>query len=157
MLLLLIAAMTTSAGQATPRAFLTQLYANYRSPDYSPFDHPQRVFAPRLNAAIEEDAKQNQGEVGYIDADPICQCQDADGLRASIISVREHGRRQADARVVLRFTGNGTHLPVHLFLTSTPDGWRVLDVSSRYEPSFLHGIEQSNRKARQSRRARRSH
>jgi hypothetical protein len=32
-----------------------------------------------------------------------------------------------------------------------PAGWRIADVASGDEPSFLHAIEESNRKARRRR------
>ena len=54
------------------------------TPDYNPFDQPERVFAPPLLAAINEDARLANGEVGYLDGDPLCQCQDAAGLKARV-------------------------------------------------------------------------
>ena len=38
----------------SPKVFMERLYAAYRQSNYSPFTHPDRVFAPRLLAAINE-------------------------------------------------------------------------------------------------------
>ena len=73
----------------SPRRFMEQLYANYGHSDYSPFTHADRVFAPRLLAAINEDSRLAHGEVGYLDGDPVCQCQDTGGMRPAIASVKQ--------------------------------------------------------------------
>ena len=145
--ILLAAAATAAQPQAeTPRAFMERLYAGYRDSDFSPFEHPERVFAPRLLAAINEDSRLNQGEVGYLDGDPICQCQDASGLRTTITQVRLLGRDKATVRVSIGLTGYPPR-PATFSLVRTPAGWRIADVWSPDEPSMLKGIEEANRKA----------
>ena len=93
MILLALAAAAAAKPAETPQRFLDGVYANYRKADFSPFRRPASYFAPRLLAAIEEDSRLAHGEVGYLDGDPLCQCQDAVGLRARVASVR--GERQA--------------------------------------------------------------
>jgi hypothetical protein len=145
MILLLLAA--SAAQPETPTAFMERLYASYRQRDYSPFRHPDRVFAPRLVRAIAEDARLSKGEIGYVEADPVCQCQDTDGLHAAVRKVTADGPSRATAEVVLDFT-DSTPRRVKFSLVRTTAGWRIADVSSADEPSFLRGIEASNRKAR---------
>ena len=147
MILLALAAAAAQPQAATPRAFLERTYANYRNPHFNPFDHLDRYFAPRLIAAINEDTRLAHGEVGYVDGDPICQCQDPDGLHAKVARVTPQGPAKAQAEVIVDFT-DSTARRVRFSLVRTAAGWRIADVSSGDEPSFLRAIEDSNRKAR---------
>jgi hypothetical protein len=131
----------------TPQAYIERLYASYRKADFNPLDHPGRYFAPRLVAAMNEDSRLAHGEVGYVDGDPICQCQDPDGLHAKVTRVTLQGSAKALADVIIDFT-DSTARRVKFSLVRTAAGWRIADVSSADEPSFLRAIEASNRKAR---------
>lgn len=144
MLLALLAAATHPVD--TPKAFIQQLYANYGNSSYSPFNQANRVFAPRLLAAINEDSKLAHGEVGYLDGDPICQCQDTAGLHASVKSVVEKVRDKATVTVKLDFQ-DSTPTKVRFSLIRTAAGWRIADVSASDEPSLLKALEDSNRRA----------
>ncbi|HEU5481970.1 MAG TPA: DUF3828 domain-containing protein [Sphingomicrobium sp.] len=150
MILLLLTAIAQPQAE-TPREFIERLYADYAKPDYSPFKNPELVFAPRLQAAIEEDSRLFQNEVGYLDGDPICQCQDAEGLNATITSVSAEGPDKATVSVSIGLLGYERR-PATFSLVRTKDGWRISDVSSADEPSFLGGIEDSNRIAREGNR-----
>jgi hypothetical protein len=132
---------------ATPRAFLERTYASYRNPNFNPFDHLDRYFAPRLIAAIREDSRLARGEVGYVDGDPICQCQDPDGVHAKVTRERLQGPSRASAEVIVDFT-DSTARRVRFSLVRTAAGWRIADVSAGDEPSFLRAVEGSNGKAR---------
>jgi hypothetical protein len=147
MILLLLAAAAFQPQTETPRAFMERLYAGYRNENYSPFSHPERVFAPRLAAAIAEDSRLAKGEVGYVDADPVCQCQDTGGMHASVTRVTALGQDKAAVRVSIGFGGDKPR-PATFSLVRTGAGWRIADVSSADEPSFLKGIEASNRQLR---------
>jgi len=149
--MMLLALLVAAASAAeTPKAYMERLYASYRDAHFNPFDHPERYFAPKLLAAIKEDARLANGEVGYVDGDPICQCQDPDGLHASVIGVTRQGRDRAIVRVSIAFTGDKPR-PTTYTLLHTSAGWRIADVSSADEPSFLGGIEKSNREMRAKR------
>lgn len=146
MILLALAAL---AGQPeTPRAFMQRLYAGYRDENFSPFVHPERYFAPSLIAAMNEDSKLAHGEVGYVDGDPVCQCQDAGGMQATIVGVKAQSATKAVATVSLRFDDAIKPRPVKFSLVRTRGGWRIADVSSADEPSLIRAIEKSNRQAR---------
>jgi hypothetical protein len=129
----------------TPRTFVERLYASYQKADYSPFKQPERVFAPSLLAAINEDSRLARGEVGYLDGDPVCQCQDAAGLKATITGVRLQGPGKAIVNVSIGLDGEKSRA-ARLNLIRTKAGWRIADVSSAAEPSLLHGLERSNRR-----------
>ena len=146
--MMLLALLVAAAAPAeTPKAYMERLYASYRNANFNPFDSPERYFAPRLLAAIREDARLAHGEVGYVDGDPICQCQDPDGLHASVKGVARQGPDQAVVRVSIGFTGYKPRATTYI-LVRTNAGWRIADVSSADERSYLRGIEKSNREMR---------
>ncbi|MBV9929731.1 MAG: DUF3828 domain-containing protein [Alphaproteobacteria bacterium] len=143
------AAPAAGAGE-TPRQFAMRLYAGYRDPNFSPLKRPERVFAPALVAAIREEARLSRGEVGFMDADPICDCQDPSGLRPSIGVARQTGA-SAQVRVALRFGAGGEVRNLKLKLIRTVAGWRIADLSNPDEPSLLADLTAWNRAHRRRR------
>jgi hypothetical protein len=137
----------------TPRAFVESLYAAYRDEDYSPFRRPGRVFAPPFVAALAEDSRLFRDEIGFIDADPLCQCQDHSGMKAETGAARPISARRAEVPVRLRF-GAADVRDIRLKLVRTPAGWRVADIATADDPSFLTDLQASNRRQREGRRAR---
>ena len=131
----------------TPRQFVTRAFAGYRSASFNPLDKPERWFAPRLSAAIRDDAKLAHGEVGYLDGDPICQCQDPDGMRPSVVGAALQGRDKATVKVSIGWPHDKPR-PATFSLVRTPAGWRIADVSSADEPSLLKALDKSNAEAR---------
>lgn len=144
-LALLAALLAPAAPAETPRAFVERLYAGYRDPDYNPLARPKRIFAPPLVAAIREDRRLSSDEVGYMDADPLCQCQDASGLSPQVGEVRRSGRSTATAHVLLSLDGSERR-ELHLRLVRTPAGWRIADVVTADEPSLLGSLSRFNRR-----------
>lgn len=143
---LLIAALLAPARQAeTPRAFVERIYAGYRQEDYDPLARPERIFAAPLVAAMNEDVRLSSDEVGYMDADPLCQCQDASELRPVIRQVRQESRLRAMAHILLDFGGSDRR-DVRLKLVRTGAGWRIADIVTADEPSLLRSIERFNRR-----------
>jgi hypothetical protein len=142
LLALLLAA---AASAETPGAFVERLYAGYRDQDYNPLARPEDVFAPTLVAAIREDWKLSGDEVGYMDADPLCQCQDAAGLRAAIGDVRRSSGKSAAVRVWIAF-GESDRRDLRLKLMPTAEGWRIADIVTPDEPSLLAALQRFNRR-----------
>lgn len=146
MSLALLAALLAPASPAeTPRAFVERLYAGYRDSDYSPLARPGRVFAAPLVAAIREDQRLSRDEVGYMDADPLCQCQDASGLSPQIGEVRQPTRSRATVHVLLDFGGSDRR-NLSLQLVRTAAGWRIADIVTAEEQSLLDSIRRFNRR-----------
>lgn len=146
MSLALAAALLASASPAeSARAFVERVYAGYREPDYNPLAHPRRIFAPALVAAIREDQRLSSDEIGYMDADPLCQCQDSSGVRPAIREIGQPGRNKANVHITLDFGGSDRR-ELRLRLVRTPAGWRVADVATADEPSLLQGLERFNRR-----------
>ncbi len=148
MILFLLASASLAA--ETPRAFIERIYAHYRNEHYSPFDHPEQVFAPRLKAAIKDDEQLAHGEVGFLDGDPVCDCQDTGGMHSRIVSVARSGAT-ATAHVLVTWEGTADRRDIKLELVQTPSGWRVADIGTSNDPSLLRALQKSNREQRRSR------
>jgi hypothetical protein len=82
-----------------------------------------------------------------VDGDPVCQCQDPEGLHATVTRVTQKTPSKAEVRVSIGFTGYVAR-PATFILLLTGAGWRIDDVSSADEPSLLRSIEDSNRARR---------
>lgn len=147
MLPLLLLAIAATPGGATARGsgqggairtFVTGLYDAYGrppGPDYLGKDAPA-VFTPSLVATIRRVQQRNVGHVGPgLDADPICSCQDDEGLKMIALRIGGGDTMRATASVALRWPSGETG-QVKLDLVATPGGWRVADVHSTTMGSF---------------------
>src|SRR4029077_15419708 len=94
---------------ASARAFVEKLYAHYPSKPgsrdaFNPTGkNASQVFDPGLIAAFREDTKLAHGEVGFVDSDLLCQCQDDSGLKWSIASAAVTAPNAADVVVNLDY------------------------------------------------------
>ncbi|HEX4737912.1 MAG TPA: DUF3828 domain-containing protein [Allosphingosinicella sp.] len=145
-MILLALAAAALAGAETPRHFVERVYAGYGHESYDPLAHPERLFAPALVAAIHEDQRLAKGEVGFLDGDPVCDCQDPGGLRATIAEIVTTAPNAATARVALRFGPDRRALTLRLVRTAA--GWRIADIASQTDPSLLKDLQASNRRQR---------
>lgn len=141
-----LAALLAPAAE-TPSAFVDRLYASYRDEDYSPLRRPGRIFAPPFVAALAEDSRLSRDEIGFIDADPLCQCQDHKGMRAEPGGARRISARRAEVPVRLRFGGSDVR-DIRLKLVRTATGWRIADIAAGDSPSFLTDLQAWNRRQR---------
>jgi len=137
---------------APAQAFARNLYTAYRTgdPDYLG-RKADRTFTPRLLGLIRRDqATTPSGDVGILDGDPICDCQDPAGLRLTHLAIRAAGQGRAQALVTLRLAGEVR--PLKLDLVATRAGWRVADINTRDTPSLAGllqtGLDQRTRRAR---------
>lgn len=138
-----------SQPQETPQAFVARAYSQYRKHPYGSLEHPAQWYAQRLAAAINEDTRLAHGEIGYLEGDPLCDCQDYDHIAERITSFR----RLSVSRVVVGVRVDLGFAPqdapnLRLTLDRTADGWRIADVASAEEPSLLRTLQRSNSKAR---------
>lgn len=145
--LMIAAALDASPAGETPKAYMARLYANYLNPSFNPLTRPARFFTKRLVAALDEDSRLADGEVGYLDGDPICQCQAPDGLNAAVTDVIQDDPGKARVRVSIGVAGYEAR-PATFNLVLTNAGWRIADVSSPDEPSLLLSLEESNSRQR---------
>jgi hypothetical protein len=142
----LIAPLSVQAqGADTARAFTLHLYAAYRTgaPDYLGRD-AGRTFAPHLLALILRDrATTPSGDVGILDGDPICDCQDAGGVRATRLTINPAGPGRARARVTLRFPSETREMTLDLVARrgAGRGEWRIADIHTRETPSLVRLLE----------------
>jgi hypothetical protein len=125
------------------KAFLTRLYASYRQkvdpPDYLGAKHAPAVFTPHLVELIRLDEKTAGGEVGILDSDPICACQDWVGLKLQNLTVSPAGPGKARADVVLNYSPDIVRLTFDL--EDQGKGWRIADIHSQDTPSLVGLLE----------------
>ena len=140
-LLLAALALAPGAGAQTlddARGFVAGLYRAYArtpEPDYLG-PRARSVFSPRLLGLIRRDARNAHGEVGALDGDPICDCQDPDGIRLVALDVANAGPGRATAHVRVRFAGSRREA-MTLDLVSVRGRWRVDDVHTPDTPSLV--------------------
>ncbi len=146
---MIAALLLAAAAPQTPQAFVTHLYAHYRDEHFSPFDHIDAVFAPRLAAAIRLDRKLAGDEIGALDSDPICLCQDTDGLRGEIRRVVLIAPDKAVVSLTLHYAATPPTAPARLTLQRLGSGWRVADVAMENGLSLLDWLTVQNRRAAQ--------
>ena len=106
------------------------------------------IFQPSLIGLIKEDQRLADGDVGALDGDPICDCQDSADMTFTIKSVRASGPARASAIVVRRAPGGATELEnITLDLAQSGGHWRVWDVHTKDTPSLRAMLIKSNREA----------
>lgn len=143
---LIVPLLAAAIAGETPRTFLERTYSGYRNPKFSPLEKPERIFAPPLAAAILRDQQLAHGEVGFLDGDPLCDCQDTGGMRSRIIWVARDAAG-ASALVSVHFAGTSDNREIRLKLVKTSAGWRIADAGTKSEPSLLHDLLKASRKA----------
>lgn len=151
----ILASSAQAAEPAGARAFLTKLYAHYPHRAGSPaFDalgrQAPRVFDPSLIALMRDNERLTPSdEVGALDGDPICDCQDSEGMKAKIGAIRATGQSAATARVDIVFavaTPPDTR-QLDLDLVRSRGQWRIRDIHSKDQPSLRAYLIQANREA----------
>ena len=87
-----------------------------------------------LLADIRADQTRHPGEVGKLDHDPICDCQDSDGLKPLEVSMA--GLPDSEAEASVRFKLGDAVKALRLHLVSTQSGWRIADIATSATPSL---------------------
>ena len=128
------------------KAFIAKIYSGYRDrgPDYSPPDflgrESGRVFSPRIRALLRRDKRLTpKGDVGALDGDPICDCQDFDIRRVDLTAKRVGFGR---AEVVAQFDNLGSHNVVRLDLITVRGAWRIDNIHSSSIPDLAQFLRQ---------------
>lgn len=131
--LVFVALPAIAAPAETPEAFARRVYARYRTSDAPGVPTDRKGGAPYYTAAMLDlfarDEDILHGEVGAIDADPICACQDHGTVRVKSVEITPGEAETVQARV--RFTNLRYRETVTLTLAQTPAGWRIADVGSK--------------------------
>ncbi|HEX4295558.1 MAG TPA: DUF3828 domain-containing protein [Rhizomicrobium sp.] len=139
-LLCLFAATPVAAepSAASAEQFLRGLYAQYK-PHGKPvaFVYPDAkgIADPALMALLKHDQDASKGEVGAMDSDPICRCQDWTAIKVVSVHMTMPAKDAAAADVV--FSDNGEVEKVHFALVWTSGGWRIHDIGDKDTPSLV--------------------
>jgi Protein of unknown function (DUF3828) len=141
-LLFLLLFCINSCAQDRPSAkeFLSSLYRAYESSKDVNFlgEAADRFFTPGLLDLIRKDANQANGEVGRLNYDPICDCQDYE-ISNVRIKVKESEKNKAEADV--HFTNSGTEVKVGFSLSNEGKGWRIADIRSKSVTSLYQLLQ----------------
>jgi hypothetical protein len=124
------------------RAFLEGIYAHYKTNSsnstYQPFDsNAVEVLAPDTLALMKADDKALNGELGDIDADWLCMCQDYTSIKATI-TVQSANATTAKATSDFHDIDDASAKPRHdsFDLVKTAAGWRIHDMGTEDQPSL---------------------
>ncbi len=139
---LLFAPTMLHAQTATQAAsFVRTTYARYANanstegPLYLNKDAPS-VFSPSLLRLIRADQRNEQkGYVGKLDFDPICACQDDDGIVLENLKLNLTGPHTAIVNLTIN-AHRPPHIPIRLTLVWTTKGWRINDIHTKGIPSL---------------------
>lgn len=144
-----VAAPAVATAPADPKAFLTSIYAHYDGTQmsFSPFDAPEAYFDPEMLSLMDaNDRATPDGEVGALDGDPICDCQDYQKLSADI-EIKSVADKSASAEVTLHDKGVAKPKVLTYNLSLIGNQWRIHDVSTKDMPSLRRLLINSSPKA----------
>lgn len=120
-----------AAGEQGAETFVRALYAAPPSatPDpaaagITPGRDP--LYSRTLNALVGADFHAAKGEVPYLNYDPVCACQDADGFALIALKMTPDGDKASTAEVT--FTNHGQTHQQALKLVREGPMWRIADV-----------------------------
>ena len=118
-----------AAAAEGPEAFARAIFAQYVNGGPSELPPPpgqDPIFSRTMNALIGDDARAANGEVGTIEVDIFCQCQDQDGFVVNSMAVAQSDENTAGVSVV--FTNMGNQQTAMLELVREGGNWKVDDV-----------------------------
>ncbi|MFL5237582.1 MAG: DUF3828 domain-containing protein [Rhizomicrobium sp.] len=125
-------AASNAADVVSARAFVRALYDHYE-PNGSfavlADEEEPRYFARDTLSLLGENERLLKGEVGDIDVDPVCVCQDSDGMKATIRNVTMTGKDGARADVDIGWSSDRHITRVKMDLVHGSGGWRIRDIS----------------------------
>jgi hypothetical protein len=123
-------AFAAAGDSASAKAFVQKLYGHRQMAE-------RAVYDAGLVALILKDRRLAHGEVGALDFDPLCQCQDDGGMKVEVLDA-EASAKTAVVHVRLTFTEAQPPeiIPVEFDLVRTGAGWRVHDIKSKETPSL---------------------
>jgi hypothetical protein len=126
--------------------FISTLYSNYQnSSKVFIFNGPgaDTIFSPDLLKLIRMDQSQANGEAGYLDWDPLCDCQDADGIKTIKVNIDKR-QNTICAKVTLKYSSEEINIILHLehingkWLIANIEEKSVKDLSKYLKERLLH-------------------
>ena len=133
---LLLSAQLARAGDPDPKKFLEDIYAHYGA-DGDAVDFAgaegETVFSQSLVDLIRTDQEQAAGEVGALDFDPICMCQD---FNIKAVKVKVMPGLGDHTKASVSFKNFDQPQKIDIDLVKTPGGWRIDDLHGPDVPSL---------------------
>ena len=126
----LLTATISSAGDLSPKDLVAQLYQAHRS-KHDPLDETAllgRYFDPALLQLYLKDKREAKGEVGRLDGDPLYNAQDMEIKDFSVSAPEMAG---GEARVTVNFKNLDKPTRLVYMLSRTANGWKISDI--RYD------------------------
>jgi hypothetical protein len=144
-ILLLLGCLAAGTAQAqdikAAESFLKGIYANYKAKGAGvdlTGPKAETVVTPDFANLLRLDQQAVNGEVGVIEADPICSCQDFD-IRAVTLSIQPDGSGRAKATAGFKNLGHSTQISFDL---ATIGGqWRIDDIHDKDIPSLRKALQ----------------
>jgi Protein of unknown function (DUF3828) len=125
---------------ASARSLLKSVYKHYENGG-SGIDltgpKAKQFFDASLLGLIRKDQKAAAPDVGVLDGDPICGCQDWDGIWDLKIVIRKESNSRANATVSFALFKDQTsrdRRSLEIALTSESGQWRIFDIVDNADP-----------------------
>ncbi|HGM5492134.1 TPA: DUF3828 domain-containing protein [Serratia fonticola] len=137
-----------------PSAFLARIYDTFSHDDLSAAfigeTGPKRIASKEFIAVLEEDqALTLPGDMGYLDANPICQCQDYQNLVVTKISILSNENKKSHATVTFRAFSDSTRVTTTTFNLVVENGqWFIDDIFDADQTSVRNAIDENNKSLR---------
>ncbi len=144
---------TDGRAVTTPLQFMQTLYGHYTTGfgkddwNFSPLvEVAPAYFDPDMVALMKEDDRLNEGEVGALDADPICGCQDTYPMK---VTFTVENASATDATIVAHVSDTKAHSEIdrRYLLKSSGGRWRIHDIVASDYGSLRALFIKSNREA----------
>lgn len=137
----------------SPEQTIRQIYSAYatdaplETPDFFGDLSDKSVLSARMKAAVHKDQQATPpGDMGALDADPFCACQDYEHLVLEEVTIHPADRTHINATVQIRPFGNdpdSSRYALTLKLVRENERWLVDDVISEYG-STLQQLKDAN-------------
>ena len=142
------------AGDPSAEAFVRGVYAGYAAAeavDAPPVEAGPPMWSRRMAALIERDIELAGDDLPFLDADPICNCQDWEGIAVRWVRTRAIGRGRTEATV--RFVNAGEAQTARFMLIREDGGWRIDDILNPPYRGLAARLAESNRRVEAGRPA----
>lgn len=132
-------------GREGSAEFMRAVYASYQEDQLWPIDDQRldEVWSPRMAALIRRDRELSGDDLPWLDADPICNCQDFEDIR--VLDARADWNADTRVVVTVRFINGGEEQTGYFLMRGNPiRGWRIDDVLNPDGPSLAENLAASN-------------
>lgn len=139
----------------TAEVFVRGIYAGYAAAEAADAPPPEKTLPPiwsrRMAALMDRDIALAGDDLPFLDADPICNCQDWEGIAVLSVRTRAMGRGRTEA--VVRFVNGGEAQTGRFVLIREDGGWRIDDVLNPPYRGLAALLAESNRRVEAGRPA----